>query len=190
MPEVKATCQKCGKEFSYCTMKETKKRRSLCDCCKEKKQKYGKDFLVVNEEVKKKKGFLGLWHGRTGWYRSTAFKKKDIETMLLGEKDCKCIIMRHNKFKKSGDNKPDFVFAFADASDAQKITEELPYQTAKEIDNGTTYITVEEAIRYARENAYMIRDGYDIYDAYCECDLEGKTLSEIIDEQMEESLED
>jgi hypothetical protein len=41
-------------------------------------------------------------------------------------------------------------------------------------------VTVEEAIRYAREGAYDIKSGYDPYDVYCSQDLDGRTIAEII----------
>ena len=44
-----------------------------------------------------------------------------------------------------------------------------------------SYITVEEALSYARSGADSIRSGYDSYDVYASCDLNGMTLAEIIE---------
>ena len=48
--------------------------------------------------------------------------------------------------------------------------------------DGGSYITVDEAIQYARRGACSIRGGSDSYDVYCTCDLYGQTIGEIIDE--------
>lgn len=42
------------------------------------------------------------------------------------------------------------------------------------------YVTLREAVEYARDGVQLIRSGYDAYDVYCECDLDGKTLNDII----------
>jgi hypothetical protein len=181
MVKIETTCEACGKLFSYIVAVKGRKPRALCDDCKCKKQKYG-EVLAVKDEVKKKKGFEGLWKGRSGWYRSKAFKKKDIENLLAGDKDRKCIILRYNKYhKNSEDGRPNFIFAFADAREADQIVQELPFWEPDEEDD-TLYVTVDEAIRYAREGAYSIKSGYDAYDVYCSCDLNGRTLAEIIED--------
>lgn len=42
------------------------------------------------------------------------------------------------------------------------------------------YVSVGEAVSYARNGADSIRGGYDSYDVYCHCDLCGMTLGEIV----------
>ena len=44
------------------------------------------------------------------------------------------------------------------------------------------YISVDEAIEYARDGVSSIRSGYDPYDVYCSIDLRGKTLGELVEE--------
>ncbi len=176
--KIQTTCESCGKDFSYIVCRKPNKPRALCEECKKKKKKYG-EVLAVREDVKKKKGFEGLWKGRSGWYRSKAFLKKDIENLLLGDKDRKCIILRYNKYHKAEGNTPNFIFAFADAREADKIVQECPWWEPDK-DDDTQYVTVEEAIRYAREGAYDIKSGYDPYDVYCSQDLDGRTIAEII----------
>lgn len=135
-----------------------------------------------------KSRYEGMWKGRSGWYRSRAFKKKDIKDLLLdGER--KCIVLRYNKYRNKGDNRPTFIFAFADASDADNIADEIPFieTDAYVIDHDDeVYVTVDEAVQYARDGADMIRNGYGIYDTYCTSDLHGKTLAELIGEKREE----
>lgn len=50
--------------------------------------------------------------------------------------------------------------------------------------NGS-YVSTDEAISYARGGVESIRGGYDSYDVYCSGDLCGKTLSELVNEDME-----
>jgi hypothetical protein len=47
------------------------------------------------------------------------------------------------------------------------------------------YITVDEAISYAREGASSIESGYSGSDVYCSMDLGGQTIGEIVDEIQE-----
>lgn len=47
-------------------------------------------------------------------------------------------------------------------------------------DDGTSYVSVEGAVEYAADGVSYIRSGYDTYDVYCPGDLDGMTLSEII----------
>lgn len=51
---------------------------------------------------------------------------------------------------------------------------------------GGNYISVSEAVNYARSGADSIRSGYDSYDVYCFCDLSGMTLGEILDSMEQE----
>ena len=44
----------------------------------------------------------------------------------------------------------------------------------------TSYITIDEALSYARNGISSIQSGYDSYDVYASCDLYGKPLNEII----------
>jgi hypothetical protein len=133
METVESICKACGKKFSYAVFVRRKGQvRSLCEECKEKKTKYG-EVLAIKEDVKKKKGYEGLWKGRTGWYRSKAFVKKDIENLLAGEKGRKCIILRYNKYHQSADDgRPNFIFAFVDAREADAIVNELPVQSRED----------------------------------------------------------
>lgn len=55
------------------------------------------------------------------------------------------------------------------------------YQSKDEGD----FITVSEAVEYARNGASSIRGGYDSYDVYAECDLQGQTIGEILEEYEE-----
>lgn len=127
MPIIQSVCKFCGKEFQYPVMVKKKKVREICDSCSEKKAKYG-EVLAVKPEIAKKRGYEGLWKGRGSWYRSKAFNKKDIATLLLGEKERKCIALRYNKFYKHGTDRPRFIFAFMDAREADKLVEEIPIQ--------------------------------------------------------------
>lgn len=52
--------------------------------------------------------------------------------------------------------------------------------------NSESYITVDEAINYARQGADGIRSGYDSYDVYTSCDLNGMTLGEIIESKYDD----
>ena len=52
-------------------------------------------------------------------------------------------------------------------------------------DDGS-YISVSEAIDYARDGVSSIQSGYDSYDVYCSGDLCGQTIGEIISEMQEE----
>ena len=47
------------------------------------------------------------------------------------------------------------------------------------------YISVEEAVNYAIDGSSSIERGYDAYDVYCASDLQGRTISDIIDEITE-----
>ena len=47
------------------------------------------------------------------------------------------------------------------------------------------YITVDEALSYAREGVESIRGGYDSYDVYSACDLCGMTLNELIEAEYD-----
>lgn len=49
-----------------------------------------------------------------------------------------------------------------------------------------SYVSVSDAISYARSGADSIRSGYDSYDVFCSCDLSGMTLGEIIDSMEQE----
>lgn len=51
--------------------------------------------------------------------------------------------------------------------------------------NTENYITVDEAINYAREGASSIESGYSGSDVYCSMDLGGQTIGEIVDEIQE-----
>lgn len=48
-------------------------------------------------------------------------------------------------------------------------------------DAQTQYISIDEAISYARDGAQSIENGYSGYDVYCSFDLDGDTLGTIID---------
>ncbi len=48
------------------------------------------------------------------------------------------------------------------------------------------YISVDEAVDYARRGASSIESGYDSYDVYCACDLTGQTIGEILEENYPE----
>ena len=48
-------------------------------------------------------------------------------------------------------------------------------------DDNNTYITVDEAISYARRGADSIGGGYDPYDIYCSEDLPGYSLAELVE---------
>lgn len=52
--------------------------------------------------------------------------------------------------------------------------------------NNESYITIDEAVSYAMQGADSIRSGYDIYDVYGSCDLNGMTLGEIIESEYDE----
>ena len=52
-------------------------------------------------------------------------------------------------------------------------------------DDGS-YISVSEAVDYARDGVSSIISGYDSYDVYCSGDLCGQTIREIINEKQEE----
>lgn len=52
------------------------------------------------------------------------------------------------------------------------------------------YITIDEAIDYARSGESSIRSGYDSYDVYARQDLCGMTLKQLIDELEESAYED
>lgn len=135
------------------------------------------------DEVKKEKGYQGLWKRRSGWYISKSFRKKDIEAFLAGDGDIKRIVLRYNKYhKKSDDGRPNFIFAFVDAKDADNIVDKLPYLEPDETDD-THYVTVDEAVEFARDGASSIRSGYSACDVYCYSDLEGRTIKEIIEGQ-------
>ena len=55
--------------------------------------------------------------------------------------------------------------------------------------NSESYITVDEAVSYARQGADSIKNGYDSYDVYALCDLNGMTLGEIIEAEYDEPQE-
>lgn len=44
------------------------------------------------------------------------------------------------------------------------------------------YVTVDEAISYARDGVSAIRSGYDGYDVYAGFELPGRTLNDLIEE--------
>lgn len=48
------------------------------------------------------------------------------------------------------------------------------------------YITVEEALTYARSGASSIRSGYDEYDVYASVDIQGQTLKELVNQRISE----
>ena len=75
----------------------------------------------------KENKYEGLWAGRTGWYSSKAFLKKDIAD-LLKEGERKKLILRYNKGYEKDSNRPRFIFAFADSSQADDITADVPYR--------------------------------------------------------------
>ena len=52
-------------------------------------------------------------------------------------------------------------------------------------DTGETYVTVNEAVKYARDGVQSIMDGYGAYDVYCACDLRGMTLTQLCEEAEE-----
>jgi hypothetical protein len=141
-------------------------------------------------ENSKKQQYNGLWYNGNGWYNSYAFSKKALAE-LLENGGKKRLIVRHNKYWKEGSNTPRFVFAFVDADKAENIIENAPYlnleDIASECDDGTLYVTVDEAIDYARRGAVSIQSGYDEYDVYCRHDLEGQTLTELIIEKAKDS---
>jgi hypothetical protein len=142
--------------------------------------------------MSEKRKYEGLWYNSRGWYCSKSFRKRDIEELLKGGIN-KRLVVRHNKYWKEGSNTPRFVFAFVDADKSQKLIEELPYVSPEEevdilseYDDGTEYVSIDEAITYARDGASSIRGGYDEYDVYCSGDLTGRTVTEIVNEQMAE----
>ena len=48
------------------------------------------------------------------------------------------------------------------------------------------YISVSRAVEYARDGALSIQRGYNAYETYCEYELSGMTLLEIIEAETEE----
>ena len=69
-----------------------------------------------------KSNYMGLWAGRTGWYRSKAMTQKQIREL---PKKCR-IILRENKYHKNNeDGTPRFIFAFADAETSNAICFEV-----------------------------------------------------------------
>ncbi len=127
--------------------------------------------------------YVGLWSRRQGWYGSKAIKKKDLLD-LLDDGDKIKIILRYNKLYEKDGNRPRFILAFATEENADAMTTEIKFVTAgavKMVDNGETYVTVDEAIEYARAGVSSIRSGYDAYDVYCHSDLVGQTLTEIFE---------
>lgn len=53
--------------------------------------------------------------------------------------------------------------------------------TAYKSGEGECYVTVDEALEYARDGANSILSGYGKYDVYCASDLPMKTLGELIE---------
>ncbi len=49
-------------------------------------------------------------------------------------------------------------------------------------DTATEYVSIHDAISYARDGIHSIQSGYDSYDVYCSADLNGVTLGEILEE--------
>ena len=49
-------------------------------------------------------------------------------------------------------------------------------------DSETNYVSIDEALSFARNGVSSIQSGYDSYDVYCTSDLNGATLGEILDE--------
>ncbi len=124
----------------------------------------------------------GLWAQRQGWYASKTISKKELLD-LIGDTEQIKLILRYNKFYEKERNRPRFVFSFASANAADEITEEVQFITEgyiKEFDDGTEYVTVGEAIDYAREGVNSIKGGYGAYDVYCSSDLIGETITDII----------
>jgi len=72
--------------------------------------------------------YEGLWLGRTAWYVSKPFTKKKLQEMPAKFR----LIVRENKFHKNNkDGTPRFIFAFADAETANRITELREREPAK-----------------------------------------------------------
>ena len=61
-------------------------------------------------------------------------------------------------------------------------TEECECYQPYPFDVDTDYISVGEALDYARAGASSIRNGYDEYDVYCSIDLGGTKLSVILED--------
>ena len=47
------------------------------------------------------------------------------------------------------------------------------------------FISVDDAVEYARDEASRIEGGYSPRDVYCSCDLHGMTIGDILDEMEE-----
>lgn len=58
-------------------------------------------------------------------------------------------------------------------------TEDCSCYLSGETESG--FISIEEAVDYAREGASSILSGYGTYDVYATIDLQGSTLSEILE---------
>ena len=124
----------------------------------------------------------GLWARRQGWYISKPISKKELLD-LMGDTEQINLILRYNKFYEKDSNRPRFVFSFASVQAADDITEEIQFITAgyiKDFDDGAEYITIDEAIDYARNGVNAIKGGYGAYDVYCSSDLTGETITDII----------
>lgn len=66
-----------------------------------------------------KSQYEGLWKSeRTGWYCSKPMTQADIKKL---PKKCR-ILMRYNKYYEKDSNKPNFIFAFADAEGMEAVT--------------------------------------------------------------------
>lgn len=108
----------------------------------------------------------GLWYQPE--YHRYASETLDVSGLRDFKGSVK-IIMHKNKFKRRDDNRPSYTFRIAGCNSEAAKGIELDEDCAR-IDS-RTWIPVDEAVRIARELAYMIENGYDAFNVYTENDF-------------------
>lgn len=108
----------------------------------------------------------GLWYQPE--YHRYASQALDVSGLRDFKGSVK-IIMHKNRFKSRDDNRPSYTFRIAGCESEAVKGIELD-KNALEVDE-RTWIPVDEAVRVARELAYMIENGYDAFDVYTERDF-------------------
>ncbi len=98
----------------------------------------------------------GLWKAeRQGWYSSKTFSAKELPEKFK-------VIMRYNKFRKAGNNAPNFIFAFTDSVSAQNATIEFAQDGFEEIMQFIWW--VQDVSYYAEINGEASRMKSALYD--------------------------
>ena len=126
----------------------------------------------------------GLWRKRAGLYASIPISSKSLIDIASGTPSVN-ILVRKNKFKEKGDNKPDYVYVFCDqeAKDAkissfeEVVDKESFYDHIEELKDGV--ISTERAIEIARQAVRDHEYGCSIDDLVVdiECDMKESSFS-------------